>query len=121
MKDLQLSIYWDEIPEGKENAVPYAELCCTWNKNKRNVRKILHDLSSYDAGDGCVLIRSAHNKGFYKTRNVEEIKAYRRECIKKGRSLFEQLKKIDGILNVDEAQFTIADLLEDYEADLFED
>lgn len=71
--------FWDDIPIGKEYAVTYFELCQKWNCSERAVRNILHDLSLYDNGDNYILIRSGRSKGFYKTDDESEIKAYKRE------------------------------------------
>lgn len=94
--------YWNDIPIGKENAVTYDTLCARWGKSRRAVREILHDLSLYDSGDDYILIRSARNcGGFYKTDNRDEMRAYRKECLNKGKSNFAPVKKINRILNAD--------------------
>ena len=100
-----LELYWQEIPEGKENAVDYPRLCEMWDRSEREARRILHDLSLYDNGDDFVLIRSGKSKGFYKTDNKDEIAAYRRECLSKGRSIFAPVKKCNRILKEKSEQF----------------
>lgn len=92
--------YWQDIPVGKENAVTYTELCGMWNKDKRTVRSILHELSRYDSGDDYILIRSSSGKGFYKTDDPDEIKAYKNECLSRGRNVFAPIKKINRVLSV---------------------
>lgn len=92
--------YWHDIPVGKENAVTYTELCCMWNKDKRTVRSILHELSRFDSGDDYILIRSSSGKGFYKTDNPDEITAYKKECLSRGRNVFAPIKKINRVLSV---------------------
>lgn len=99
-------LYWDDIPEGKENAVTYAELCARWGCDTRRARAILHDLSTYDNGDNYILIRSGKCKGFYKTDDESEIRAYKRECLNKGRSVFAPVKKINRVLNADGVQYS---------------
>lgn len=99
-----LELYWQEIPEGKENAVDYSRLCKMWNKKERAVREILHELSLYDNGDDFVLIRSGKSKGFYKTDDKDEIAAFRRECLCKGRSIFAPVKKCNRILKAETEQ-----------------
>lgn len=110
-KDLQKSVsierYWMSIPTGKENAVDYPTLCLLWGKCEREARRILHDLSLYDNGDDFVLIRSGKSKGFYKTDNKDEITAYRRECLNKGRSVFAPVRKCNRILNANTNQFEL--------------
>lgn len=100
-----LELYWTEIPTGKQNAVDYPTLCAMWGKNERMVREILHDLSLYDNGDDFVLIRSGKSKGFYKTDDKDEIAAYRRECLSKGRSVFAPVRKCNRILKAESEQF----------------
>lgn len=91
--------YWQDVPVGKENAKTYDELCCMWEKDKRTVRSILHELSRYDSGDDYILIRSSNGKGFYKTDDVAEIEAYKKECLSRGRNVFAPIKKINRVLN----------------------
>lgn len=99
MNDFERAFYWDEIPIGKENAVTYDDLREMWHKCKREVRRLLHELSLYDNGDNYILIRSGKTRGFYKTDDLDEIAAYRKECINKGRSVFAPVKKCNRVLN----------------------
>lgn len=107
MDKTKLELYWSEIPIGKENAIEYPDLCLLWNKKERDVRAILHELSLYDNGDDYILIRSASGKGFYRTDDAETIKAYRTECLNKGKSVFAPVKKINRVLQVNKSQFTL--------------
>lgn len=107
MNDKHLELYWSEIPTGKENAVSYDDLREMWNKDKRTVRRILHELSCIDTGDNYVLIRSGKTRGFYKTDDLDEIAAYRKECLNKGRSVFAPVKKCNRVLNAGGGQLEI--------------
>ena len=108
MNETMLELYWNELPTGKENAVTYPELVLIWDQSERNVRKILHDLSRFDNGDDFILIRSAKKGGgFYKTDNADDIKAYKNECIAKGRSTFAPIKKINRVLNNNAEQISM--------------
>lgn len=107
MNEERLELYWYDIPNVKDQAVTYSELTMWWNKNEREVRRILHELSCYDNGDNYVLIRSGQRKGFYKTDNKEEIEAFKKECLNKGRSVFAPVKKINRILSENAEQFSI--------------
>lgn len=102
-----LDIFWDDIPVGKANAVTYDQLCALWQCTPREARAMLHKLSRYDNGDNYILIRSARCKGFYKTDNENEIAAYKRECLNKGRSIFAPVKKINRVLSVNADQFSL--------------
>ena len=98
--------YWHDIPTGKENAIAYPVLCSLWGCSERKARERLHELSHFDNGDNYILIRSSNGKGFYKTDNEEEIKAYKRECLNKGRSIFAPIKKINRVLNANTEQYS---------------
>lgn len=102
VKTIKAEFYWNDLPFGKENAANYDTLCARWGADKRAVRAILHELSLYDSGDDYILIRSSKNGGgFYKTDDRDEMRAYRKECLNKGRSNFAPVKKINRILNSD--------------------
>ena len=107
MSKYHLELYWNELPIGRENAVDYPHLCERWDKCEREARRILHELSLYDNGDDFVLIRSGKSKGFYKTDNKDEIAAYRKECLNKGRSIFAPVKKCNRILKAESGQFEL--------------
>ena len=111
MNEYKLEAYWNDIPNGKNNAVTYSILKMWWNTNEREVRRILHELSSFDNGDNYVLIRSGKSKGFYKTDDQKEIELYKRECLNKGRSVFAPVKKINRILNANAAQYSLTNNL----------
>lgn len=103
----KLELYWSELPIGKENAWSYGMLRAVWHCNERTVREILHQLSRYDNGDDLILIRSSKGGGFYRTNNPDEIKAYRAECLNRGRNTLAPLKKIDRVLKPDDGQLSI--------------
>lgn len=108
----KLDLYWSEIPIGKENAVSYPELVLKWDRKERDVRQILHELSAFDNGDDYILIRSAKKGGgFYRTDNPDDIKAYREECLAKGRSNFAPVKKINRVLNSNSEQISMTNNL----------
>lgn len=97
--------YWNDIPVEKANAITYPELCDLWECTERAARERLHELSRYDNGDNYILIRSSSGKGFYRTDDEAEIKAYKRECLNKGRSVFAPIKKINRVLNANTEQY----------------
>lgn len=97
MDDSKLELFWSEIPVGKENALTRQELCAMWDMSDRRARAVLQELSRYDNGDDFILIRSGMSKGFYKTTDPDEIAAYRKECLNKGRSHFAPLRKINRV------------------------
>lgn len=104
----KLELYWSEIPIGKNNAASYPDLMLKWDRKERDVRAILHELSAFDNGDDYILIRSAKKGGgFYRTDNPDDIKAYREECLAKGRSTFAPVKKINRVLRNNAEQFSV--------------
>lgn len=107
----KLELYWNEIPIGRENAWSYATLCTIWGRDKRTCREIMHQLSRYDNGDDLILIRSSKGDGFYRTSDPDEIKAYRAECLNRGRNTLAPLKKIDRVLKPDDGQLNITNNL----------
>ena len=107
MQETNYEFYWAQIPTEKEKAITYDELKALWNTSERGVRRILSDLSVYDNGDNYVIIRSAKNKGFYKTDNLSEISEYKGECLKRGKSMFALVKKINRVLKTDNTQYSV--------------
>ena len=112
MQEMTLEVFWSEIPVGKKNAATYPELILLWNRNARDVRQILHELSAFDNGDDYILIRSSKKGGgFYRTDNPDDIKAYRDECLAKGRSTFAPVKKINRVLRNNTEQVSMVNNL----------
>lgn len=101
-----LNEYWNNIPVGKDKAITYTELCELWQCDERTARARLQTLSLHDNGDDYILIRSGGCKGFYRTDDMEEMKAYKRECMNKGRSIFAPIKKINRVLNANAEQYS---------------
>lgn len=107
MDEYRFETYWNDLPTEKEKAATYDDLKQWWGTGEREVRKLLHDLSSMDNGDDFVLIRSSRGKGFYRTDNKDEIERYKQECLNMGRSVFAPIKKINRILKANLTQMSI--------------
>lgn len=107
MYESKYELFWSDIPTEKSSAVTYPELCMWWGLNEREVRRALHELGGFDNGDNYVLIRSGKNKGFYKTDDKEEISAYKREMLNKGKSMFAPIRKINRVLSGCDGQFSV--------------
>lgn len=94
------------VKEPKKTAVktwwgiPYKAWCCPACGTSR-----------FDNGDNYILVRSSSGKGFYRTDDAGTIKAYRQECLNKGKSIFAPIKKIDRVLNANTDQFTFVNNL----------
>lgn len=91
----RLKARWLDIPMSKDHAVTYKALEQKWGMSSRAVRKVLYELSRVDFGDPYILIRSSHNKGFYKTINPVEIRKFRKEITSRARECLAPLTKID--------------------------
>lgn len=109
--ELRHEYYWASIPIGRENAWGYDRLCLEWGRDKRTCREIMHQLSRYDNGDDLILIRSSKGDGFYRTSDPDEIKAYRAECLNRGRNTLAPLKKIDRVLMPADGQLSMTNNL----------
>lgn len=116
LSEEELKKYFDSLPFGAANAITYPQLVMLWGKSRRAIRQIMHELSLFDEGDELILIRSSKKRGFYKTDDREEMKRYRNECLKKGKSCFAPVKKINRILKDDlnANQITIFNNLKTY-------
>lgn len=111
MYESRYELFWSDLPTKKEDAATYLELMMWWGLSEREVRRALHELSSYDNGDNYVLIRSGKSKGFYKTDDRAVIEFYKRECLAKGRSTLAPIKKINRVLRADSGQFSMTNNL----------
>ena len=110
----KLDKYMGDIPIGIENAVDYNYLSIKWRKCPRDVRFILHELSTYDNGDDYILIRSAKGKGFFKTDRKQDIIEYRQECMSRAINTFAILKKINRVLKHSTNQLQLRNNLRTY-------
>lgn len=100
LTEIKLQMYWDSLPIGKENAISYAELQERWNCCNRTAREILAQLSMFEDKSNFILIRSSRHKGFYKTDNIKEIEAFRKECLNRGRACFAPIHRINKVLDI---------------------
>lgn len=107
MYEDRFELFWNDIPTKRTEAVTYAVLQMWWGLSEREVRRALHELSCYDNGDNYVLIRSGRTKGFFKTDEAKYIEEYKQECLRKGRSVFAPVKKINRILKANTDQFSL--------------
>lgn len=94
----KLNQYWEDIPSNKHNAITYAKLMQKWGVRKRTAREILSALACFDNGTDEILIRTSHGSGFYKTSNIDEIEAFRKETLSRGLSCLAPIKKMNRII-----------------------
>ena len=86
---------WLDIPIGCDNSITYKELEHKWGMSARSVRREMHELSRVDFGDSFILIRSSHNKGFYRSSNPLEIRQYAAEITSRAKECLEPLAVIN--------------------------
>lgn len=100
---------YESIPIGKRNAVTKERLAEMWGyKTERHVREVIAKLRAMDNGDNYVILSSSHNKGFYRTDNVDEILAFKKETTNRARHTFRPLRKANRILkDMDSMQLEI--------------
>ncbi len=95
--------YYDDIPIGKRHAISRETLSGLWNLSDREVRAVIADLRKQDNNDEYVIISSSGGKGYYRTTDIEEILAYKKEILNRARHTYTPLKKINRILEEHEA------------------
>lgn len=100
---------YESIPIGKRNAVTKERLAEMWGcSSERAARRIIANLRALDNGDNYVILSSSHNKGFYRTDNVDEILAFKKETTNRARHTFRPLRKANRILkDMDSMQLEI--------------
>ena len=96
---MRLLNYYDDIPVGKENAITKYRLSVLWHLDERTVRRIIQELRAADFGDNYVIVSSSGGRGYYKTDNLEEIEAFKREVTNRAKHTFLPLKKVNRILH----------------------
>lgn len=94
---------YEDVPIGKENAISRYELCKLWGDiSERTVRSFIASLREMDNGDDYVIVSLSHCRGYYRTSDPEEIKAYRKETMNRAKNTFIPLKKVNRILSAHE-------------------
>lgn len=91
--------YYNDLPIGRNNAATKETLMCKWNTSERGVRKIISELRAFDFGDDYIIVSLSTVKGYFRTNDIEEIKAFKKEVTNRGRHTFIPLRKVNRILN----------------------
>lgn len=102
-----MSQYYDDIPIGKENAISKEELQRKWGMTERGVRAKIADLRQQDNGDNLVIVSLSSSRGFYRTDNIKEILAYKKETLNRARHLYGPLRKVNRILEREDTQLEL--------------
>lgn len=98
--------YYDSIPVGRENAITRAELADKWGMSQDQVRHTIADLRARDNGDNFIIFSSSdkRNRGYYKTDNAMERRAFVNETRSRAINTFKPLKKAQRIEKGEQAQ-----------------
>lgn len=89
---------YNDLPIGKKNAITKIELQCKWGMSERMVRKTISDLRAMDLDDDFVIVSLSTGKGYFKTNDIDEIRAFKKEVTNRGRHTFTPLRKVNKIL-----------------------
>lgn len=96
---------YEDIPVGRENAITRKELAEKWGVSDRKARQIIARLRADDNGDEYVIVAFSSGKGYFRTKNIREIRRFNHEMRKRARNTFAPLKKARRILrNVEDEQ-----------------
>ena len=98
-----MSKFYDDIPIGKQHAISREELQKLWGLSERGVRAVIAELRQEDNGDEYVVVSSSGGKGYYRTKNINEIAEFKKETMNRARHTFAPLKKVNRILSEHEA------------------
>lgn len=63
---------------GEENAKTRLQLCCELGTNDRNVRQAIEDARREETEDGPFIVNSCGGRGYFLTRNADEIERHYR-------------------------------------------
>lgn len=103
--------HYESIPIGKENAISREALCALWGKNARSVRRTIEKLRRHDNGDDFVIVSTAHQAGYFRSNDREDIVAFKAEVTRRGKHTFRPLHKVNRILGVHENQLSTTNQL----------
>lgn len=96
---MELFNYYNDIPVGKRNAITKEALMAKWHISERAVRNIIRELRLQDFGDDYVVISLSSGKGYYKSNDIKDIMAFKKEVTNRGRHTFAPLRKVNRILS----------------------
>ena len=92
-----------DIPFGRTNAIPRAELAALWGVSERDVRRIVARMRKEEAPDA-ILSSTRPPAGFWRSADPEEVSAFVREMERRARSTFQALDGAKRVLRVAEAR-----------------
>lgn len=92
--------YYDDIPIGKENSITRAALAKKWGVDDRTCRRRVAALRADLFEDEYIIISHSNGgkNGYYRSKNVDEIRHYYNETKKRAINTFKPLKKMRRVL-----------------------
>lgn len=94
----------DYVPCGKENAVSKGYLSKMTGLDERMVRQGLKDANKVLIDDGVAIVSTASHKGYWKTDNLDELKAYEAEQMHRAVSIILNLDPVRELIKRIESQ-----------------
>jgi len=83
----------NHIPVGRQNAISRQDLARLWQVSDRKMRDIVADMRSKPDIDGTAILSTSHSpSGYWRSRDLEEIKAFIHETEARAKSTFVALR-----------------------------
>lgn len=116
---MENDFYYNSIPVGRENAITRAELARRWGMSQDRVRHKIAELREEDCGDNYIIFSSSNpeTRGYYKTDDPAERRAFMQETKNRAINTFKPLKKAQRIENGDSGQYSLCCNLKQYRTD----
>lgn len=89
---------YEDIPIGRENAITREELAYKWGVSDRLARHMIAKLRAEDNGDEYIIVAYSSRRGYYRTKEKEEIQHFERETSKRAWNTYAPLKKARRVL-----------------------
>lgn len=89
-----------DIPFGRKNAISRKELSKIWHCDDRTARALIAELRKSPGGDGCAILSTsaADPKGYWRSANPVEIRAFVTETTNRARNTFLALRDARRVL-----------------------
>lgn len=98
---------YNDIPIGKRNAISRQALTQLWGISDRAARQKISEMRRQDNGDNYAIISTSNGRGYYKTDNIADIMAFKKETTARGKQTFNALRKINRILQTNTNQMEL--------------
>lgn len=101
---------YNDIPIGKRNAISRQALTQLWGISDRAARQKISEMRRQDNGDNYAIISTSNGRGYYKTDNIKDILAFKKETTARGKQTFNALRKINRILQTNTNQMELVSI-----------